>query len=417
MRPETAPRSTTDDGVRVTEAPRLSVVLPSWNAAATIERALVSVLDERRVPLEVVVVDDASTDGTGDIVRSVAQRDARVALIELPTNGGVSNARNRGLAAARGEWLAFIDADDRLLPSAIAALMQPTEDPEVRAVIGQRVQNDGERTWITSGYDNPDVRLAGRKSISTHPGLVYYASIHGKLFHRSLLTGLTFEGRVLGDQPWTIRALLRAGERIEVIDETVYEWSRPHPDRYVEGITSATKASASGATVMAGQAPVVFRAVADEVDLRIADEATRAKVKGAYFDRLVRSDISGPVGQAIDRRDPATGSLYDAVAAFLGSVPPPILAGSDLLVTELLRRPARRWSALLPSARPSYWAMLRPALRADPGMARRLPWRATVALAFALVGRSDTPISRTVASAILWLDSMAARVLGRLRRS
>ena len=398
------------------ETPRLTVVLPSWNAATTIERALASVLDERRVPLEVVVVDDASTDRTADIVHTVADRDPRVTLIGLPANDGVSNARNRGLAVARGEWLAFLDADDRLLPSAIATLMRPTEDPEVLVVIGQRVQTDGERTWITSGYDNPDVRLPGRKSIATHPSLMYYASIHGKAFHRSLLTGLAFEGRVLGDQPWTIRALLRAGDHIEVIDETVYEWWRPHPDRYVEGITSATKASASGAVLMASRAPVVFRAVADEIDLRIADETIRARVKGAYFDRLVRSDISGPVSQAIDRRDPATGSLYDAVAAFLGSVPAPILAGSDLLVTDLLRRPARRWSALLPSARPSYWRLLRPAFRADPRMARRLPWRATVVPAFALVSRSDTSITRAVASAILWVDSMAARVVGRLRR-
>lgn len=400
----------------MTETPRLSVLLPSWNAASTIERALASVLDERGIALEVLVVDDASTDGTADIVRRVEDRDPRVTLIALPTNGGVSNARNEGLAAARGEWLAFVDADDRLFPSAIAALMRPTEDHEVLVVIGQRIQNDGERTWITGGYDNPDVRLPGRKSIATHPGLMYYASIHGKAFHRSLLTGLAFEGRVLGDQPWTIRALLRAGDHIQVIGETVYEWWRPHPDRYVEGITSATKASASGAVLMASRAPVVFRAVADEIDLRIADETIRARVKGAYFDRLVRSDISGPVSQAIGRRDPASGSLYDAVAGFIGSVPPGIVASSGPLVDLVLRPPARRWSALLPSAHAGYWRMLRAASRADPGMAGRVSWRATVAPAFALVSRSDTPMARAAASAVLWLESMAARALGRLRR-
>jgi glycosyltransferase involved in cell wall biosynthesis len=401
----------------VTETPRLSVLLPSWNAAATIERALTSVLDEHSIPLEVIVVDDGSTDATADLVRAVADRDPRVGLIDLPVNGGVSNARNQGLAAARGEWLAFIDADDRLFPSALATLLRPTADADVLAVIGQRIQNDGERNWITSGYDNPDVRVPGRKSLATHPSLMYYASIHGKVFHRSLLDGLAFEGRVLGDQPWTIRALLRAGDHIEVIGETVYEWSRPHPDRGLPGITAATHASAGGAAVMAGQAPLVFRAVADEIDLRIADEATRTRLKRAYFDRLVRSDLSVPVIDAVDRRDPATARLFDAVSAFIGSVPPETVAASELLVPYLLRPPARRWSTLLAAARPSYWAMLRMALRADPGLARRLPWRPSVAPAFALIARSDRPTARAIAWVFLWLDSMAARIAGRLRRS
>jgi len=93
-------------------APRLSVLLPTWNAAATVERALASILDEVDVRLEVLVIDDASTDGTADVVASVAERDARVVLIRLPANGGVSNARNHGLDVARGTWLAFLDAEE-----------------------------------------------------------------------------------------------------------------------------------------------------------------------------------------------------------------------------------------------------------------------------------------------------------------
>ena len=147
-------------------------------------------------------------------------------------------------AAARGEWLAFHDADDRMLPGGIAALMRPTTDPAVVAVIGQRVWSDGERTWLSPLYDIPDIREPGRKSIATHPGLLYYAAVTGKVYHRSLLDGLTFEGRVLGDQAWTIKALLRAGNGIEVIDDTVFEWSRPHPDRFVATITSVSRSSA-----------------------------------------------------------------------------------------------------------------------------------------------------------------------------
>ena len=89
------------------EPPRLSMLIACWNAAATIERALASVLDEHGVPFECIVIDDGSTDGTADIVQAVADRDARVVLLRLPANGGVSAARNHGLDSARGDWVAF----------------------------------------------------------------------------------------------------------------------------------------------------------------------------------------------------------------------------------------------------------------------------------------------------------------------
>lgn len=399
------------------DAPRLTVLIPSWNAASTIERALASVLDEHRIQLECVVIDDGSTDGTADVVQAVADRDPRVVLIRLPQNLGVSNARNRGVAVARGAWLSFLDADDRLLPGGIDALMRPTTDPDVLVVVGQRVWTDGERTWLSPVYDNVDIRQPGRKSIATHPGLLYYASATGKVLHRSLITGLQFEGRVLGDQPWTIRAMLRADDRIEVIGETVYEWTRPHPDRYVPTITAASRASADGALAMVAMAPSVFRDVCVEVDAQVADEARRSVIKQAYFDRLVRSDLSGPVKAALDRRDPATGQLYAAVAAFLESVPAPILAASDLLITHILRPPARRWTELVPSARASYWKMVRPAFAADVRMARRIAWYRVVAPTFLLARRFDAPRGTAAASVMLSMFAMARGILLRIRRS
>jgi hypothetical protein len=102
---------------------RLSVVIPAYNAAGTIRSAVASTLRQTVPVLEVIVVDDGSADATAEVVTSIA--DSRVRLVSRP-NGGPAAARNAGVAAARGDWVAFLDADDLWLPryvqSATAAL-------------------------------------------------------------------------------------------------------------------------------------------------------------------------------------------------------------------------------------------------------------------------------------------------------
>lgn len=87
----------------------VTVVVPSYNGALYVREAIQSALHQTHPPLEVLVVDDGSTDGTPEIVRTIG--DIRVRLIEQP-NGGVAAARNTGVAAASGEFIAFLDQDD-----------------------------------------------------------------------------------------------------------------------------------------------------------------------------------------------------------------------------------------------------------------------------------------------------------------
>jgi glycosyltransferase involved in cell wall biosynthesis len=91
---------------------KISVVIAAYNASATIERAVQSVLAQSRPAEEILVVDDGSTDGTADIVRRFG---SEVRLFSQ-TNGGASVARNTGIQSASGDWIAFLDADDEWLP-------------------------------------------------------------------------------------------------------------------------------------------------------------------------------------------------------------------------------------------------------------------------------------------------------------
>ena len=100
------------------QEPLVSVVIPAFNAAATIRRALASVARQDYDPMETIVVDDGSTDDTRRIV--AATREPPVRLIELGRNRGPSAARNAGIKAARGKYVAFLDADDEWLANKLA---------------------------------------------------------------------------------------------------------------------------------------------------------------------------------------------------------------------------------------------------------------------------------------------------------
>ena len=99
--------------------PLVSVVVPAFNAAKTISDTLQSISQQTYAALEIVVVDDGSTDETADIARRYGATDQRVRVVAKP-NGGVASARNAGIRCTKGAFVAFIDADDLWHPTKIA---------------------------------------------------------------------------------------------------------------------------------------------------------------------------------------------------------------------------------------------------------------------------------------------------------
>lgn len=113
--------------------PDISVIVTSYNVARYIARAIESALAQEGVTLEVIVVDDASTDGTWDVIESVT--DARVKKIRLPGNGGPSVARNAGIEAASGAWIAVLDGDDQYLPGRLSRLFAKAREAQADIVV------------------------------------------------------------------------------------------------------------------------------------------------------------------------------------------------------------------------------------------------------------------------------------------
>ena len=122
--------------------PVVSVIIPVHDGAAYIESAIASALSQQGCDLEVIVVDDASEDRTREIVDACRRRDQRVRLVSLAARGGPSVARNAGIAAAAGTWIAVLDADDLYLPHRLARLVAAGETSEADVVCDNLVMAD-----------------------------------------------------------------------------------------------------------------------------------------------------------------------------------------------------------------------------------------------------------------------------------
>lgn len=112
----------------------ISVIIPAYNRAPTLRRAIESVLRQTAQELEVIVVDDASTDASAEIARGV--EDPRVRCITHPSNRGGAVARNTGIMAAAGDYLAFLDSDDEWLPEHLADSLAFLQEHAADGVFG-----------------------------------------------------------------------------------------------------------------------------------------------------------------------------------------------------------------------------------------------------------------------------------------
>lgn len=157
----------------------ISVIVPVYNGEKTIERCVRSILSQKQVQLELLLIDDGSADKTYALCRSLAEGDSRIRLFHQE-NAGVSTARNRGLENAVGDFVTFVDADDLLAPGALVALAAEAESG-ADFVIGSHCL-----------FRGPWRQVVRHKSSDGIPSLM--SLMCGKLYRRSLLEreGLRF---------------------------------------------------------------------------------------------------------------------------------------------------------------------------------------------------------------------------------
>lgn len=158
----------------------LSVIIPAYNAAPYIRQALDSVLDQLRPNIEIITVDDGSTDATPEILAGYGDRIRTI----RQHNQGLSAARNRGIAMASGAWLAFLDADDLWLPNFAASMLAVTSRSNKETTViccgWQYVDQDGkaEGKSIFPPSDQIDVaKLLWGNAFPVHAAIVQRDSV------------------------------------------------------------------------------------------------------------------------------------------------------------------------------------------------------------------------------------------------
>ena len=208
--------------------PTYSILVPVYNGEALLPRCLDSILaDTGGAPAwEIVCVDDASADATPARLGEYAARDPRIRVVRHETNRGLGEARNTALAHALGSWVAWVDADDAVLPGWAAAIRRETRCDEVDAFcFGARMWR-GERFWEMRYAPDPQTVPAAEFLTNVIRDVGSSTWLWNKVFRKSLFEGLRFSGRCQEDFHLTPAIFSRA-RKVRAVPDALYDYFRP----------------------------------------------------------------------------------------------------------------------------------------------------------------------------------------------
>ena len=201
---------------------KVSVIVPVYNVKEYLRACVDSIIAQTYKDLEIILVDDGSTDGSGDICDLYAELDDRV-IVRHKDNGGLSSARNAGIEISSGEYLAFVDSDDQVHPQFIETLYFVCEK-KICPVAICKICTAAEWNAIAS-REELSVNVKTSKEVIN----AFYGKDHiritvawNKLYRRDIIGEIRFpEGKIHEDEYTTVKYLYRAGQ-IAWIDEGLY---------------------------------------------------------------------------------------------------------------------------------------------------------------------------------------------------
>lgn len=203
----------------------ISIIVPVYNVEDYLDRCMCSILNQTYQKLEIILVDDGSTDASPVKCDEYARKDSRVKVIHK-TNGGLSDARNAGLALASGAYIGYVDSDDWIEPDMYARMYQACMECNAQLAVCRYFSEYRDRT--ESGGDGSVVPLSRDELlkiyISGHDQYIIYNSVWSKLFKRELVEGMLFpKGRNSEDIMYTTRAFCKVQQAV-YLDRCLYHY-------------------------------------------------------------------------------------------------------------------------------------------------------------------------------------------------
>jgi len=214
----------------------VSVIMPAFNAAGFIGRAIGSVLAQTMPALEIIVIDDASTDNTRSVLNGYAMAQPSIKIIELPRNGGPAAARNAGIAAARGDWLAVLDADDAFAPERLAVLVALGESSGADLVADDIAFYDSVAKIVAGTgkvFANPDEPVSLRKFLAHNQasGKSMDWGLLKPIFRRTALIARNIRYRediLHGEDFQLVVDILLSGADFRILPRPLYLYTQRH---------------------------------------------------------------------------------------------------------------------------------------------------------------------------------------------
>lgn len=211
--------------------PLISVIIPVYNVEKHLHRCLDSVIAQTYQNLEIICVDDGSVDESGKICDQYAVRDARIKVIHQE-NQGLSAARNRGLDAADGEYIAFVDSDDYILEDMYKKMLDMLLNYNVDLCVCQWQYEFSDGRQVVK-KKNIDPTIYGRKTSLEFARFLYRSNYENgvvvaawnKLYRRALLDTIHFEGRIHEDDAFNGRIMAK-NISVYVMEEQFYVYAQ-----------------------------------------------------------------------------------------------------------------------------------------------------------------------------------------------
>lgn len=206
--------------------PRVSVIIPVYNIECYIERCLRSVMEQSFKELEIIVVNDGSTDNSGKIVQNLADTDTRIVVINKE-NGGLSSARNFGLDIAKGEYILHIDGDDWIGQGCLEALYNKAVIDDLDVVVTDywKDYDDGSKTHIVDMPIGQGDIIDGKIWLEYFFARAANQSVYNKLFRRAMYNNVRHPEHIsMGEDLATIPRVMYKAQRIGKLNKAYYRY-------------------------------------------------------------------------------------------------------------------------------------------------------------------------------------------------